>query len=131
MLAEKALYAKLSGTAAVTALVGSRIVPAYEVLDNAALPLVSYEALHSAPHVGAGADDPRVTETRLRVTCVATSYSVAKDLADKVRSAIHRMTGTLGGVAVQDAVVETSNDDFERELNRAWVEIDVMIWVNT
>ena len=95
----KALYSKLSSTTAVTALVSTRIFPESATQD-ATYPFIVYSVTDTEPtDIKDGVSPLDVVSVALMI--YAESYAVAIDIAEKVRTALDRMTGTYDGVNVQ------------------------------
>ena len=95
----KALYSKLSTTTAVTTLVSTRIFPESATQD-ATYPFIVYSVTDTAPtDIKDGVSPLDVVSVALMI--YAESYAVAIDIADQVRTALDRMSGTYDGVNVQ------------------------------
>jgi len=68
--------------------------------------------------------------TRVQVSCWASTYSAAKDVAEQVRDALQSYSGTMGGaggVTVLDANCVSEMDIYEDEAKVYHVPVDVMI----
>ena len=111
MNAGKAVYGILSGTTAVTDIVGTRIFP--EIAEQEAVtPFVIYQLQSVAPedtHDGPS----KLDEVRFEFLCYADSYNAAADLAVAVRGALDRVSGTYNGVNVES--VQFNDVDVEIE----------------
>lgn len=94
-----AIYAILSSATPVTNIVGTRIFPDMAT-QQAVYPFVVYEIGGTTPTNTK--DGPSgLDEVSVNVMCYSNSYSEAQTLADKVRRALDRTSGTHGGVVVQ------------------------------
>ena len=103
----KALYGKLSATAAVTALVSTRIFPDMATQD-ATYPFIVYTNDATQPTDVKDSASPLDVVT-MSVMIYSNSYSQAQDIAAAVRTALDRMTGTVQGVNVQSCRFEGQN----------------------
>lgn len=103
----KALYGKLSATAAVTALVSTRIYPDIATQD-ATYPFIVYSNDATQPTDVKDSASPLDVVT-MSVMIYSNSYSQAQDIAAAVRTALDRMTGTIQGVTVQSCRFEGQN----------------------
>ena len=99
MNAGKAVYGILSTNTDVTDIVGTKIFP--EVAEQESdLPLIVYQLQSVAPedtHDGPS----KLDEVRFEFLCYADTYNGAADLADKVRGALDRVSGTYNAVNVE------------------------------
>ena len=103
----KALYGKLNATAAVTALVSTRIFPDMATQD-ATYPFIVYSNDATQPTDVKDSASPLDVVT-MSVMIYSNSYSQAQDIAAAVRTALDRMTGTVQGVNVQSCRFEGQN----------------------
>ena len=107
----KAVYGILSSTSAVTDIVGTNIFP--EIAEQeTATPFIVYQLQGVSPedtHDGPS----KLDEVRMEIICFSDSYNGAADLADKVRGALDRVSGTYNGVNVES--VQFNNVDIEIE----------------
>jgi hypothetical protein len=107
----KAIYGILSGTTAVTDIVGTKIFP--EIAEQeTAVPFVIYQVQSVQPedtHDGPS----KLDEVRVEVLCYDDAYNGAADLASAVRGALDRVRGTYNGVNVES--VQFNDVDFEIE----------------
>lgn len=86
MSAETDLYAALSGAAAVTALVSTRIYPDVVPAD-VALPCIAYTRTETEFVTTIHSARPVAETAFLEISCMAESRAAAEDLGDKVRNA--------------------------------------------
>jgi len=107
----KAVYGILSSTSAVTDIVSTNIFP--EIAEQeTATPFIVYQLQGVSPedtHDGPS----KLDEVRMEIICFSDSYNGAADLADKVRGALDRVSGTYNGVNVES--VQFNNVDIEIE----------------
>lgn len=123
---EEAIYSRLSGTSAVTAICSTRIYPA-KIPQEAALPAVAYQRI-SARRVKAHAAPTGLARVRVQVVCVARSYSEVKGLATEVRKALEGVVASVGGVTVQGSWLETDADEYGDAEGLHSVRQDFMLW---
>lgn len=119
MSAEAALYAKLSAAASVTALCGTRIYPVVAP-QEAAAPFVVYRVLEQRGHGNVGGV-PDAWVTRFELAAVADGYGEAAALAEALRAATDRQTGTWGTVPVVGAWCPAGKEDLFDEPARRHV----------
>lgn len=97
----KAVYGKLSATTAVTAITSTRIYPEMATQD-ATYPFIVYSVTDTAPTDIKDGVSP-LDVVSVSVMMYAESYAVVLDLAEKVRTALDRMSGIYDGVNIQSA----------------------------
>ena len=131
MSAHEAIYTRLSGNAAVRAIVDDRIYPARTPQDTT-LPKIVFTTISQgrAPNT-AGASG--VTNPRIQIDCWADSNAGADALADAVRLALDGYRGTVASVQIRscfldaqrDAIVEPRDGGEQRIFGRS---LDFNIW---
>lgn len=92
---EAAIYSELKNNSGVSALVGTRIYPK-KLPQNSTFPALIYQQVGGGSiysHSGASALATPVWQ----VSCFASTFTGAKNLARKVREALQGFSGTLGG----------------------------------
>jgi hypothetical protein len=122
---EAALYSILAGSTAVTDQVSTRIYP-YYLPQNCILPALTYwrvstvreEAMH---------DDPGYSTARFQVSVWTTAALQGGTIADIVRTALHRHTGTHAGVQIVDLAIEGEMTTYDSDTEEHQVAIDFMI----
>lgn len=129
---EAGLYSKLSGTAAVTALVGTRMYP-LAAPQTAAMPNLAWQWISGRPGIAHGyaagtAAGTAGAEARIQITCLAATYTAAKALAAAVRTALHGASGSWGGLSVGECRVDNERDEYSRPFTASVVRLDVMVW---
>ena len=111
MNAGKAVYGILSANSGVTDLVSTRIFP--EIAEQeAATPFVIYQLQNVYPddtHDGPS----KLDEVTFAVLCYSDTYNGAADLAEKVRTALDRTSGTFNTVVVES--IQFNDVDIELE----------------
>ena len=99
---EASIRSILTADSDVSALVSTRVFP-YLRQQGTAFPAIVYELEDTDPQQGLDGFQS-LTRCELSVTNVAETYSGAKDLASKVRTALNGYTGTSEGVAIKSVV---------------------------
>ena len=116
------IYSKLSGAAAVSTIVSTRIYPQV-VPQKAALPAITYRRAGSPREYTHDGPTGRVV-SRWEITCWAATDTAAESLAAVVRPALDNQVGTWGTAAVQECFLDDQQDvvdvDPEAELLRAF-----------
>ena len=128
MIIQAALYAYLSTESGVAAIASTRGYPVFIPLD-ADLPAWSYQVFeYPAPLAH---DTTEGLETcRVQITCTATTYLVAVNLARAIRAALHGYTGTMGGVGgvtIHYLHCDTLMDGYNFETTKHTVRVDAYI----
>ena len=99
---EASIRSILTADSDVSDLVSTRVFP-YMRQQGTAFPAIVYELEDTEPQQGLDGFQS-LTRCELSVTNVAETYSGAKDLASKVRTALNGYTGTSEGVAIKSVV---------------------------
>ena len=116
MNAGKAVYGILSGTTAVTDIVGTRIFP--EIAEQEAVtPFIVYQ-LQSVDPEDTHDGPSKLDEVRFEFLCYADSYNAAADLGVAVRAALDRVSGTYNGVNVESVQFNDVDVDIEYDPRR-------------
>jgi hypothetical protein len=111
MTMAEALVAKLSATADVVAMVGTRISPQINTAN--AFPQIVYRITRGkVPAVNSTGDIEPYTIT---VISSATSYTGAEALATLVRAAIDEQTEGWGDAFIRSSMIQDEQDDEERD----------------
>jgi hypothetical protein len=93
----------LAGDAPVQALVSGRVYPELAP-EGAAMPYLVYSVVSNSP--SDAKDGTPIDEAQVELFSVASTYSAANDLADKVRAGMDRKSATVS-VAEGDVVVQS------------------------
>jgi hypothetical protein len=97
MNVREAIYSKLSGTSAITALVDYRIYPA-ALPQGVEYPAISYDLITQEPGARAMGQDPALYYYRFQVSSWGQTLASAQSVADAVITALRDSSGTWGGV---------------------------------
>lgn len=133
MRAEQAVRSLLVGSAALTALVSTRIYP--KVLpQDASLPAVTYEHVSSIEPGQIDASGQALVQSRIQVTALATDaggasgYALCKSILEAARAALLYQHGTIAGVYVASIIRDiTGPDQFDPEINAHMQSLDVIV----
>lgn len=125
---EEALYAKLTATAGVTSLVGTRIYPTGSAqATDPSQTYLTYERATGQPyhtHDGPGG----LRWARLTYMAHSPSYATAKAVAAAVLAALDGFTGTVGTVRIEAVRSESDMiDDYDPETRQQLVMTDLMV----
>ena len=113
----KAIYKLLTSATAVTALVSTRIYPDMATQD-AAYPFIVYSHENTTPTDTKDGASPMDADN-FQIQVFAKSYSVAQDIAAKVRTALDRFKGTSEGVNISQIIFENQQSidmDFDNHI---------------
>jgi hypothetical protein len=111
---EESLFSALTNDAGVSALVSARVYP-MSLPQKPTYPAISYQVIADEEHPAMSVNvDTRTV--RVQVSCWATSYSGVKSLANAVKSALDRRTGTTASVLWKCSFKESEVDIFEPEV---------------
>lgn len=118
------IYTRLTGDAAVAAIVGARVYPVF-VPSNATLPCCTYERISAQFSYPIGTNPPSGVTARYQVNCyadgrVSDAYSKAASLGAAVKRAMESLPGT-------DTLADNDWDDYEPESQRVIRRIDFLI----
>jgi hypothetical protein len=121
---EAALFNYLKGYAGLAALVGTRIYPLI-MPQNPTLPAVTYQKISGV--VDYVMDGTSIKRPRIQVDAWAKSYASARAVAEQVKAAFDRYTGTMGGVGGVQVIgtwIENETDLFEPDTGLYRVSLD-------
>lgn len=90
-----------------------RIYP-LRIAQGATLPAITYQRISGPREYMLSGPTGRV-RPRFQVDCWAGSYSIVKDLASKVRSALNGLNGSMGDDTVHGIELESERDGYEEE----------------
>tara|TARA_R110002020_G_scaffold460224_1_gene678637 strand:+ start:3779 stop:4180 length:402 start_codon:yes stop_codon:yes gene_type:complete len=106
-----AIYNILTSNSDVGNLVSRRVFP--NVAKNGTeFPFIIYDVESESPTQDKDGVST-LDEDFVMVSCYSKTYSEASDLAQKIRTALDRKTGTFGGVEIQSIQYNGYNDTFD------------------
>lgn len=123
---EDFFYDRLSGDAAVSAIVGARIYR-IKMPDNPTLPAITYYTSYGdtiEDFKGYGGMKMPV----MVVDCWARSAGAAQDLAEKVRLALHGYSGTSGDKAIANILEWSTTELFDGDLEIFHIACSMRVW---
>jgi hypothetical protein len=111
---EDALFTKLSGTTAISDIVGTRIHPV-KMPDNPTFPSITYQRISSTREQTM---QGRVSycEAIMQIDIWSQDYDVTRDLASKVFSALEGFRGPISSVDIQAILSQNEIDLFEDDV---------------
>jgi hypothetical protein len=122
VILEATLFAKLSATSGLTALVGTRIYPLI-MPQGATYPAVTYQRISTEPRESCMVADCGIARARIQVTAWAEAFSAAKAIADQVRQALQRWTTT----GIQGPFIIGEYDLYDEEALKYGAAIDAEV----
>ena len=125
MTLEDALYTKLTGTTAVSDLVGDRVYPA-PLPQNIADPCISFQRIDT-PREYSLTGYANLASPRIQVDCWAETYEGATALANAVRQAVQGFSGDIGSVTVYAVFVVDERDSYEENSRSFRRSLDLQI----
>jgi hypothetical protein len=124
----KAIYSRLTGTVAVSNLIGLRVYPHSAPPQQKTYPLAVYMGDGAIHVVG---DDATYHE-QVNIATIASTYAEAQAVSAAIRTALHGQAGTWGGVAVHRALHNSGSEDTKQvEDESIWIiEQTFTLWVH-
>ena len=119
---EEALYAKLSTTSAITALVSTRIYPAV-VPENGKIPAIVYQKI-AQDNYSALQTDPNINKPTFQISIFGTTYKQVKDISAQVKLALRNYTDTT----IKAVIIQSENDGYNKDQNEYFEYIDFDIF---
>jgi hypothetical protein len=99
----QAIYSRLSGNAAVSALAATRIKP-YTPVDPLTRPYITYHLISMVQRPHAMGSTPALVTDRYQIDVWADSYASMVELDDAVYAALSRWRGSTAGVEIVDSL---------------------------
>ena len=119
----KVIKSKFDSDATLNGIFGGRVYP-YLAAKGASAPYAVYEIFRVNPSSTKDADS-HLDETSVRLTLVATTYSVCQDAVEGVRSTFPRMSDTVAGVNVQSCAFDNLRDIYSDSDEFYGVQMDL------
>ncbi len=104
----KAVYNQLSNNATIVAVVGERIYP-LSIPQGESLPAIVYQVI-SEEHDNHVDGSGGLAHATVQISCYATSYAAARNLAETIRVAITGDRGTYASIEVTGCLLESDLD---------------------
>lgn len=129
---EQGIFARLSGQAGVTNLVGKRIYTGTAPQGHNLPYITLFKVSEDRPH--AMIIDPGIVRPRIQVSCWSTDYSNVKSISNAVRTALQDYSLTTGGITFQRILFEdeTNLTEIDPDTNKIihHVAQDYFAWHN-
>jgi len=109
----KAIYDILSKDPDVSAIVDTRIYPVV-IEQKAAKPAIAYRKVAKTGHDTKQAAST-LDKVRAEVTAVHTRYMSIQDMAEKIRRALDKKSGTFAGVTIHSSYFIDDEDEYDNE----------------
>lgn len=126
MSIESDLFAKVTGNAGVSALIGTRFTPL--LLDqNSAFPAAVYQFI-SGTHEESMQGSSGLAAGRLQVSAYGVTPKDSRDVAEAIRLVLHGLSGTVGttdNVAI--LILDGPRDGYEDEIKRFRRDYDYQV----
>ncbi len=128
MQLEEALFKHLSGTAAVSALVASRIYPVLSPQGTRSPMVVMHRVSTFRDHSQAGSSQR--AEVIMQFDCKASTPMDARSIAEVVRLSLDGFAGSMGpgpSLEIQSSFVDNERDGYDEDLDLHVSSLDVEI----
>ena len=119
----KVIKSKFDSDATLNGIFSGKVYP-FLAAQGASAPFAVYEIFRVNPSSTKDADS-HLDEVSVRLTLVATTYSVCQDAVEGVRSAFPRMSDTVAGVNVQSCAFDNLRDVFSDSDEFYGVQVDL------
>lgn len=123
---EKALFQKLSTTAAITAIVGNRIYPVF-LPEKTPVPAIVFLRVSTEGAAISHTKSSGKLTSSFEVGCYGKDIQVAKNLAKLVRNALSGFSGTVAGLVIHRAEVQNEFDDYDFDTGLFTVPVEVAL----
>ena len=128
---EEGIYYKLANTAAVSAIVGTRIYP-LTLPQTPTLPALTYQLI-TPMSIIAHDGKSGTAQCRYQITGFDDDPDILRDLMEEVRICMDGFKGSIGGadtITVQAMLPEGGYESYDPETGRYMRARDLMIWYN-
>ncbi len=130
MAIDAAVYQLLRDDAGVSALIGSgasarvypQLLPHGQTLPACVFQMVDVDPVHASGTTVA------LRAAEYQITCYASTYEAAVGLADQVRDALSRHSGTVDGTVIQEVFYEQEQDTYEFDTSKFGRLMRFRIW---
>lgn len=116
MSVETGIFKLLSGNAAVSSLVGTRIYPLI-VPEGATFPSVVYQRIDTARNANTFQNGAELPVARFQLTCWAENFADAAALEKAVRQTLAGFVGLADDTTIQACLVTDTRDTWEHEIS--------------
>lgn len=123
---EKAIFSKLSGSNAISALVADRIYPVF-LPEKSTLPAIVFRRVSTAgANLSHSGTSGKLT-SEFEIECYARDVTVVKNVALAVRKTFSGFSGIVSGLVIHRASVDNEYDDYDFESGLYTVPVEVFI----
>lgn len=128
-MSHAAMFAIATASAEVTALIGTAKPRFYPTIAeaSAALPYVTYQ-LTADPVEQTMGEPVEARRSSFTLTAVAHTHPQALALRDALDAAFSRARGAFGAVTVDDCFIENARDDYDPDLERHVLTLDLTLF---
>ena len=126
MSTEDGIYNRLSNYSGLTALVSTRIHPE-PAPQNITDPFVTYQRISTERISNLGSDTGMVV-SRFQMSAWSQTKDTSVSVAEQVRAAFQRYSGTNSSVVFNDAYISNETENYDPETEYHQVAIDFEIW---
>ena len=119
----KVIKSKFDSDATLNGIFSGKVYP-FLAAQGSSAPFAVYEIFRVNPSSTKDADS-HLDEVSVRLTLVATTYSVCQDAVEGVRSAFPRMSDTVAGVNVQSCAFDNLRDVYSDSDEFYGVQVDL------
>jgi hypothetical protein len=123
---EKALFQKLSTTAAITAIVGNRIYPVF-LPEKTPIPAIVFLRVSTEGAAISHTKSSGKLTSSFEVGCYGKDIQVAKNLAKLVRNTLSGFSGTVAGLVIHRSEVQNEFDDYDFDTGLFTVPVEVAL----
>lgn len=120
MALRDAIYSRLSGYSNLTSLVSTRIY-SKEITQDTTKPCVYFEII-GIERISAMNGDSGMCDAQCRVISVASTLAGAVAVADQVRAALQRFSGTVSSTDIRNIMVDNEFDSYNSDLDESNIE---------
>lgn len=126
-LLRTAIYTKLSGDAAVSAIVGTNIYPVKLPPTNLTPPYITYFRV-STVRVQSMLGGSQLASPLFQFDAWAKTHAAADDLAEKIRLALEGFKGTVSGVVIGGILFQNQFEEYDEDAELHRVMSEYRIW---
>lgn len=126
MPAEAAIAARLLAATGVTSLLGARVNP-LKLEQNTTYPALTYRVVGRTP-TSVFTEDADLSSTVMEIESFGSTYAAARSLAEAVKGALQRWSGTAASITVQQVFFEDELANYDPEFRHWSISQDFTVW---
>lgn len=123
---EKFIFAKLSQSSDVAAVVQNRIYPVF-LPENIPMPSLVFVRVSTAGAILSHDGSNGIITSGFEISCLSKNLAEVKNLARLVRREFSGFSGTVAGVKVYRSFVETEFDDYDFETGLYNIPVEIYL----